>query len=609
MQKISSVDARLSTALEHLKSGWRDLARRELTVLVAENPDNVMGLYLLGNMSYEEGDPVSASSFFRRALEVDPLHADIWCNLATAEFQSDQFVNGFRAIDQALTLSPHNARAYAIRGSAHARRKNDADALNDFASALKLNPHDRLSAIYFWVCACRLCWWTHSESLVPQITQLVTQGSPLVPPFSLLSVIDDPKTHLTCAINRARKFTPAHPLSLRVRPSVDTRYRVAYLSADFHEHATTYLMAGVFERHDKRLVETIGVSIGSTAVDAVRTRVANAFDQFVDAHSWSDIAVAQWLIDREVHILVDLKGHTEFARPGIVALKPAPLVVSYLGYPGSSGITAVDYIIGDAVVTPFRHQAHFCESIVQLPHTYQCNDQTRHFPEQRPSRELEGLPADALVLASFNHPYKIRPEVFDAWCRILHRLPDSILWVLSDQPQTQVFLLQRAKLLGISADRFVFAKRIKYEEHLARHVLADLFLDTWPCSAHTTASDALWMGLPVLTLMGQSFASRVAASLLQCVGLHDLVVEDLSTYEEKAVELGQNRAALVEFRERLDAMRMSTPLFDTAAFTRHLESAYAHMIKRWQSGALPTPFSVQEDGSVVEAVETTTTLL
>lgn len=334
----------------------------------------------------------------------------------------------------------------------------------------------------------------------------------------------------------------------------------------------------------------------------MRERVVNAFDQFVDAHLWSDVTIAQWLIDREINILVDLKGHTELARPGIIALKPAPLVVSYLGYPGSSGMPAVDYIIGDAVVTPFQNQDQFSESIVQLPHSYQCNDRSRPLPKLCSSRDSEGLPADALVFAAFNNPYKIRPVVFDAWCRILNRLPGSVLWVLCDHPQTQIFLLQQTTKRGVSADRVVFAKRLNYKEHLARHALADLFLDTWPCNAHTTASDALWMALPVLTLKGQSFASRVAASLLQCVGLRDLVVDNLSAYEEKAVELGNNRACLRDLRERLESGRWCTPLFDTAAFTKHLESAYAHMIKRWQSGAAPTPFAIQENGSVIEAI-------
>lgn len=255
MEKGLPDRACLSAALEYLKHGRRELAHHELQMLIARSPNNVIALQLLGNISYEAGELTKASDFFRRALEVAPLQADIWCNLATVEFQADCYVNGFHAIERALALSPNSARAYAIRGSAHARQKRDVEALNDFAFVLKLNPHDSLCAINYWACACRLCWWTHSESLLPRITQLVTQGSPLVPPLSLLSVIDDPKTHLTCATNRALKLASTHPLPLRVRPNSDKRYKVAYLSADFHEHATTYLMAGVFEHHDKSLVE------------------------------------------------------------------------------------------------------------------------------------------------------------------------------------------------------------------------------------------------------------------------------------------------------------------------------------------------------------------
>ncbi len=603
MEKTESDAARLAVAVGHLKSGKRDIAQLELQALIDEHPGNVIALQLLGNMSYEAGDPARAALLFRRALGIDPLNADLWCNLATAEFLADRFGDGFLAIDRALALTPGNARAYAVRGSAHARQKHDAEALNDFAFALQLNPNDSLSAIHYWACACRMCWWPQSEMLLPKMTQLVSDGSPVLPPFSLLSVIDDPMMHRTCAANRARRYTPAHTMPLRVQPGSNARYKVAYLSADFHGHATTYLMAGVFEHHNKNLVETIAVSIGPAVADRMRVRVESAFDHFVDAHSWTDKAIAQWLIDQEVHILVDLKGHTEFARPGIVALKPAPLVVSYLGYPSTCGMPAVDYIIGDAVVTPMDHQKNYSESIVQLPHSYQCNDRTRPLPEKSPSREMEGLPPHALVLAAFNHPYKIRPEMFDAWCRILNRLPGSVLWVLCDQPQTQMFLRQQAGTHGISAERIVFARRLGYTEHLARHALADLFLDTWPCSAHTTASDALWMGLPVLTLKGESFASRVAASLLQCVGLRDMVVDSLSAYEAKAVELAQNPVGLKQIKAHLNSIRWQTPLFDTEGFTKHLESAYTHMIKRWQSGELPAPFTIHENGSVVDVAK------
>ncbi|HRK37063.1 MAG TPA: tetratricopeptide repeat protein [Burkholderiaceae bacterium] len=603
MEKTSPVDSRLIAAFDHLKSGRQDAACSAFQALLDVSPGNAIAVQMLGNIAYSVGEPLKAVAYFRRALELDPSQTDVWCNLATAEFQADRFAEGFHAIDCALALSSDNARVYAIRGSAYARQKRDVEALNDFAVALRLNPLDGLSAVSYWACACRICWWTQAETVSPRVRQLVDQGAPLVPPFSLLSVMDEPRLHRTCAVNRARKFTPPHALPLRVCPNSDTRFKVAYLSADFHEHATTHLMAGVFEHHNNELIETIAVSIGPVTADAVRLRVVKAFSQFVDAHSWSDTAIAHWLIDRGVHILVDLKGHTEFARPGIVALKPAPLVVSYLGYPGTSGMPAVDYIIGDSVVTPFHHQAHFSESIVQLPNCYQCNDKSRVLPEQSHSRDVEGLPADALVFAAFNHPYKIRPDMFDAWCRILKSLPNSVLWVLCDQRQTQTFLLNHAAEQGVTADRIVFAKRVGYKEHLARHVLADLFLDTWPYCAHTTASDALWMGLPVLTLKGQSFASRVAASLLKCVGLPDLVVDSLSAYEEKAVELGRNPTSLQKLKLHLESIRFVTPLFDTAGFAKHLESAYIHMIKRWQSGALPVPFAIKGDGSVVEAAD------
>ena len=595
----NSYESRLLAAHELLQSGQSDLARHRLEALVAENPERLPALQLLGNLWYQLGEPTKACGFFRRVLQIDDAQPDAWCNLAIAEFQVTHFSEGFAAIDRALALAPGYASAYATRGAAYARQKRDVEALNDFSQALRLNPQDSLSAVHYWACACRLCWWEVSERLLPTIQKLVDDGSPLVPPFSLLSVLDSPQTHRRSAVNRAKKFRAVGGVMPNVVPTVEARYKIAYISADFQEHATTYLMAGVFEHHDKALVETFAVSIGPGHHDAMRTRLQKAFDHFVDAQSWTDGAVAQWLIDQGVHILVDLKGHTDFARPGIVALKPAPVVVSYLGYPGTSGMAAIDYIIGDAVVTPFEQQAAYTEAIVQMPHSYQCNDRSRTLPVPLASRHVEGLPTDALVFAAFNQAYKIRPPVFDAWCRILRRVPGSVLWLLCDQPHTRQLLQQRASEMGVSADRVVFARRVGYEEHLGRHHLADLFLDTWPYSAHTTASDALWMALPVLTIQGESFASRVASSLLVTVGLSELVVQNLTAYENKAVDLGQNRELLLTMKARLNGGRHTTPLFDTAGFTKHLEVAYGHMISRWKSGAAPVPFAVRGDGSVV----------
>jgi predicted O-linked N-acetylglucosamine transferase (SPINDLY family) len=324
----------------------------------------------------------------------------------------------------------------------------------------------------------------------------------------------------------------------------------------------------------------------------MRTRLEAAFDRFVDVDCASDTDIARDIRKMEIDIAVDLMGYTRGARPGILAMRPAPLQIHYLGYPGTLGADYIDYLIADSVVIPDEERAYYAEKIAYLPDSYQCNDSQRRAADVIPSREEAGLPETAFVFCCFNNNYKIMPEIFGIWMRLLSTVEGSVLWLLEDHPASASNLRREAKALGIATDRLVFAPRVPLDQHLARLKLADLFLDTLPYGAHTTASDALWVGVPVLTCLGSSFAGRVAASLLTSANLPELITHSLEDYERCARNLALNPSAVVSLKEKLTENRMSLPLFDTARITRNLETAYNVMWGRLQRGETPVTFSV-----------------
>jgi predicted O-linked N-acetylglucosamine transferase (SPINDLY family) len=365
---------------------------------------------------------------------------------------------------------------------------------------------------------------------------------------------------------------------------------VAYLSADFHTHATAFLIAELFERHDRTRFEVLGVGFDRDDQSNIRRRLVASFDRFHDMRTQSDLGAARLLYDLEVDIAVDLKGYTQDCRPEILSHRPAPVQVSYLGYPGTMA-DFIDYIIADATVLPFDQEAFYSEKIVHLPETYQVNDRQRRIAERAPTRQEAGLP-DGFVFCCFNNNHKITPTIFDVWMRLLKAVPDSALWLLADNAAAEANLRREAQVRDIAPERLVFAGRQKLDDHLARHRLADLFLDTLPYNAHTTASDALWAGLPVLTCQGQAFAGRVAASLLKAVGLDELVTHSLVDYEAAALRLAHDRLHLGELRMRLGQQRTTSALFDTDRFCGHLEAAYVTMDEIRRRGGHPRNFAV-----------------
>jgi predicted O-linked N-acetylglucosamine transferase (SPINDLY family) len=424
--------------------------------------------------------------------------------------------------------------------------------------------------------------WHDLASLRQRLETGVGRGS-LLSPFVLLSNGASRSLQRACAERWAANVAPSPEPARRLLSGV--RLRIGYLSGDFHAHATAFLAAGLFESHDRARFEVFAYSTGPDDGSAMRRRLIRAFDRFVDAAGWPAERLAQRIRSDAIDILIDLKGHTEGAMPAVLAARPAPIQAHYLGYPGTLGARLADYLIGDAIVTPSLHAQDYAETLVLLPGAYQVNDRERPIAEP-PSREALDLPRDAVVLCCFNSTYKLNPEVFDAWASILAAVPSAVLWLLvrdSDHPAVG-HLRREAVRRGIDARRLVFATTRPNPEYLGLYRHADLFLDTWPYNAHTTASDALWAGCPVVTLRGETFASRVAASLLHAVGLPELVTDTVDAYVATAVALAGNADERARLRAYLEGPGHASALFDTVATTRALEAAYLAMADQYRRG-------------------------
>jgi predicted O-linked N-acetylglucosamine transferase (SPINDLY family) len=426
--------------------------------------------------------------------------------------------------------------------------------------------------------------WAGFEKSLENISQKVSEGEKTTVPFPLLALTDDALLLKQSSEIYSSQIYPLN-LSLGEISKYPRRNKIilGYFSADFHDHATSYLMAELFELHDKQRFELVAFSFGPIANDAMRQRLIGAFDHFYEVGSMSDIEIAKLSRELSIDIAIDLKGFTKNSRTGIFSCRAAPIQVNYLGYPGSMGSKYIDYLIADKSLIPDQSQQFFSEKIVYLPNSYQANDTKRLISNEQFTREEFGLPENDFVFCCFNNNYKILPTTFCGWMNILNSVPRSVLWLLKDNPWAVENLKKEAEKCGVSQERLVFAERISLPDHLARHRQADLFLDTFPCNAHTTASDALWGGLPVLTRQGQSFASRVAASLLNAVGLPELITATQSEYEALAINLATNAQKLADIKQNLTNNRLSTSLFDTQSFINGLEVAYRKMYDCYHS--------------------------
>ncbi len=561
---------------------------------LAIRPDYAEALKSRGvllTMSQHYPDAVTA---FDRALSIRRNDADSWLGRANALSRMEHNEEALASYDEALLLREDDQDGLFNRANVLALLKRFEESARDCEALLSLNPDYPYGRGLLMHARLHRCDWRKLDEERAIIAERLRAGASVIHPFGHLAICDSPQEQLQSARIFARGLHAESPAPLwqgeRYRHD---KIRIAYLSADFYAHATAFLMAGVFEHHDREQFETFGVSIGPNDRSEIRARLEAAFDGFLDMRAESDAHIASTLRDMEIDIAIDLKGYTGGARPGILASRPAPVQVHYLGYPGSMGVDHIDYLIADRIVVPQEEHRFYMEQIVYLPDSYQCNDSRRRIGERIPSRTEAGLPEKSFVFCCFNSNHKIVPEMFASWMRLLRNVENSVLWLYEEYPQAAANLRREAEAGGVSGERLVFAERMDLPAHLARLTLADLVIDTLPYGAHTTASDALWVGVPVLTCIGQTFAGRVAASLLTAMDLPELITSSLEDYEDRARNLAGDSLALAQVRTKLAKNRGASPVFDTARITRNLEAAYREMWERQQRGEPPASFAVR----------------
>ena len=571
--------------------------------------------------------PEEALASFQNAIDLNPRYSDAYSNRGSAQLQLHRTADALASFDKAIELNPRCVEAFSNRGAVFARLKQHGaafdsldraialrsdyaeayyhranvlltlrrpdEAFANFGESLRLNPDHRLAFNGMARAALNGCDWEETGKIAQTLDRVVAEGEQLILPFTLLAFPSGMKTQFESARGFWRHRMRDLPGPLwQGDPYVHDKIRIAYMSTDFREHAVAHLVAGLIEAHDRRRFEVIAMSFGPEDTSSMRRRLKGAFDQFHDANSMTDREAATLLRELEVDIVVDLNGFTEGLRPEILAFRPAPVQVNYLGYPGTTGANFIDYVIADAVVLPFSQQKYCTERIVHLPHCYQANDRKREIAPTAPTRTAACLPESGFVFCCFNNNYKITSNVFDVWMRLLNNFDESVLWLVRDNGVAERNLRAAAEARGIAASRLVFAERLPPAQHLARHGLADLFLDTLPYNAHTTGSDALWAGLPLITCLGDAFPGRVGASLLQAVGLPELIAPTLAEYEQLARRLAGNPAELLKIRKKLQSNRLSCPLFDTERFAGGIEAAYVRMWERNQAGLPLESFGV-----------------
>jgi predicted O-linked N-acetylglucosamine transferase (SPINDLY family) len=530
----------------------------------------------------EMGQNKDAIESCNKAIAINANYAVAYFNRGNAENNLKQQQAAIESYSKAIEISPSYGDAYYNRGNVHRDMQQFEAALKDYDKALSIKPDYDFLLGHKLHYKMKICDWVDIENQVSDLRVKIKQKRKATTVLTLLALEDEPIYHRLAAETWVDGTNPEnHLLGTIDKKPKEPRIRIGYYSSEFHNHATTYLIAGLFEHHEKSKFELIAFSFGPVRNDEMRKRVVAAFDQFLDVADLSDIEVAGLSRRMAIDIAVDLKGLTQDCRAGIFSYRAAPIQISYLGFPGTMGAPYIDYLIADKTLIPQQSQQYYAEKIAYLPNSYQVNDSRRKISNRIFTREELKLPQSAFVYCCFNNSYKITPHTFDGWMRILKQVQGSVLWLIEDNPSAVANLQLEAQRRGVNKDRLIFAQKIPLPEHLARHQAADLFLDTLPYNAHTTASDSLWAGLPVLTCSGESFASRVAASLLTALNLPELVAPSQPDYETLAVDLAINPERLRMIKQKLKQNLQSTSLFNTSMFARHIENAFTQMYDRY----------------------------
>ena len=605
-------EAYSNIALSYKELGYLDLALASLSSAIKINPKNSQAFYNRGNIKKDNddcigaikdysksinSDPKNFVAYFNRGMchdrtgntkeamndyqnviKLNPEYDPVYKNLVALQMKEGLQKESFITLYKMIEIDDKDCYAYVCLAGLFKELGQIDNALNCLAKVQSIDPNyefvDGLSLHYKMFASN----WNDYYDNISRLKKDLSNSKPVAVSFIALTLIDDPYLQLMAAKLYSKKFTGIDKINTSPREK-SKKIRIGYFSADFFNHATCILIAELFELHDKENFELYGFSFGPNIQDHMTARIKKSFDQFHEVRDLTDKEIAALAIKCGIDIAIDLKGYTKDSRAGIFKYQPAPVIVNYLGYPGTMANPNVHYIIADETLIPKEKQCFYSEKIAYLPNSYQINDSKRKIANHSFTRKEVGLPDSGFVFCSFNNIYKFNPEVFDSWSNILKKVEGSVLWLLEENEISTTNLIKEAAKRGISADRLIFAKRLDNSYHLARSQLADLFLDTWPCNAHTTASDALWAGLPILTLIGESFASRVCASLLNAIECPELITYSTKEYEALAIDLALHPMLHKSIKTKIIQNKVQSPLFDSINYVKDLEKIYQKMFK------------------------------
>lgn len=584
---------RLNLARALLRANETEPALAQTRRILSQEPNNMLARQFMGECLTQAGRDGEAASVMLEMPHGAEPSVEYLQMLGNTLFSAQRYQEGVKVLLEALAMDVTHAMSHYRLGLCFNALGMKAEAVQCLGTALALGLQGgELAAHSLSVFIRReLCDWDEAEVELKDVSRLLGELTPESvnwnSVFAAVTLLGDPalqrKSAQACANFFAHGIKPLAPVVGRPLP---TRLRVGMVSCDLHHHATTLLLADVLEKLDRDRFELHLYSHGPDEDSPMRRRIKAVATQFLEVGNMSDAQVARKIREDEIDVLIDLKGHTINGRLGIFAYRPAPVQATYLGFPGTSGATYIDYMVGDAIVSPLSEAQHYTEKLALLPHCYQPNDRKRPLP-QPDSRAAHGLPEDALVLCAFNQPFKLSPEVFDVWCDLLRQTPNSVLWLLNWLGHGDDILRQEVVKRGVDPQRLVFARKVHISEHISRFALADIYLDSWPCNGHTTASDALWAGVPVVTYAGHSFAQRVASSLLHNVGMPDLICHDVEAYKAKVLELASDTPRRQALRARLHRARDEAPLFDSDSYARDFGELLWRMAERQAQGLPP----------------------
>ena len=590
--KALSIKPDYANAYNNMGTVLQDQSKLEEAVeaynkVLSIKPNHAEAYYNMGNALKEQGKLEEAIEAYNKALSIRPDNADAFNALGIALQEQSKLKEAIEAYKKALALKRNHAEAYYNMGNALQEQNKPEEAIVAYIKALEINPNHEAARVQKLHKQAHICDW---DSIAAELTLVPKLGTTEkdVSPFALLPLGDVPERHLIRSKIYAKANCSQKTLPKKAKPSKrPKRIRVGYFSTDFKEHPVPYLIAKVLEQHNRNQFKVFGYSVYGSSSCAMRQRLEKSFDSFRDVQSMSDRDIALQVRQDEIDIAIDLNGYTGDARTGIFAYRAAPIQINYLGFPGTLGADFMDYIVADRFLIPSENQKYFSEKPLYLPNTYLPTDNSREFSQKPINRYEMGLPDDAFVFCCFNNNYKISPTEFDIWMRLLTKVENSVFWLRKSNQISSINMKNEAQKRKVDPSRIVFADKLPMDEHLARHRLADLFVDTFAFNAHTTATEALWAGLPVVTKLGKGFAARVAGSLLNAVGLPELVTETEQDYEALILELATNPTKLAKIKEKLATNRSTQPLFNTELYTKHLESGYLQAYESYFDGNLP----------------------